>query len=188
LGEILTVQQHGTKEWTYTIVEQDDGESKGFWKLEDGLIKYWVKPSFSRDISLVSEQEIEQLLLEKKSLDDGLTIDELSESPVNTDNSIKSTGKAVVNGETLDNRKSFKDLESQANLANFDNTFRKLSKESKDTLKEAITKATGKQVKGLKDIREILTSSTKEAHALFMTTKSEQDIEKLIETINSCGI
>ena len=188
LGEILTVQQHGTKEWTYTIVEQGDGESKGFWKLEDGLIKYWVKPSFSRDISLVSEQEIEQLLLEKKSLDEGLTIDELSESPVNTDNSIKSTGKAVVNGETLDNRKSFKDLESQANLVNFDNTFRKLSKESKDALKEAITKATGKQVKGLKDIREILTSSTKEAHALFMTTKSEQDIEKLIETINSCGI
>lgn len=190
LGEELTVGNDGADSWTYTIVEHNDGGNTGYWKLEDGLVTYWVKLIDDNDGQLVSEQEIDKLLAERKE-SYGLTQEQMigeSETPVNNSEQTETKGKSVVNGETLEGRKSFKDLELQANLANFDNTFRGLSNDKKAQLKDAITKATGKQMKGLKDVKAALEASTKEAHALYMTAKNEQDVNKLIDTINSCGI
>lgn len=172
---------------TYKVVLRDSTDPDSYYTVDEDGLKYWVEGSAG--ITIVTEQELEKLavkpvesegLTEEQFIEDNPTVKKAEE------NQIK--GKSVVNGETLEGRMSAKDLEDKANLANFDNAFRKLPKDKKTKLKDAITKASGKPMKGLKDVKAALESSTKEAHALYLSAKTEQDIDNLIDKIESCGI
>lgn len=195
-GTTLVVHKDDYGTFAHTIVAHEDISGKMVdFIVEDGQIMYWTEKSWSSSAGgYISETELESMLAEYQKEQQETTPTELgpeafgATEEVKKGEEISTKGKSFVNGETLEGRKSAEDLEKQANLANFDNAYRGLPTAKKSALRDALAKASGQQVKGLKTIKELLEKSTKEAHALYMNATSESDIDKLIEAILKCSI
>ena len=82
----------------------------------------------------------------------------------------------------------------QVNLNNsdynvtFEKAYKKFNAEQKKMLKEVIKEATGKQVKNVKEIGELLSKSPNMVGTLYRDFTDDDSIEDIIKEIKNCGI
>jgi hypothetical protein len=124
----------------------------------------------------VTTSEVEKVIPSTKF---AITDDTSQDSNDNTATGINTTNSTTSTSVNLNN--------SDYNVT-FEKAYKKFNAEQKKMLKEAIKEATGKQVKNVKEIGELLSKSPNMVGTLYRDFTDDDSIEDITKEIKNCGI